>query len=332
METNDLTEAVPIISYWWDEDEVGAEPSEINLEISVPDGSTITATKVDMADVSTGTIADTWQYMLTGTVEGAYPYTINGKVDGRTLVSSGVVLFGPASASPGPCALWCDWGDVLDTCGSDTTGLDDEDQISQGVRTQILERVTWILYMLDGGRYPGICTTRRSLCRGCIRRLGRCCCAEGDRIDLRGRFPVFDVWDVTIDGETIDRSLYEVRDSRYLVRTDGEHWPSCTDWFATWAFGRNPPVGLKYAAAVFAREVGTSCLGEECALPERVTTVNREGITYVVMDAQGFLDAGRTGIYDVDLALIAARPPKEPTRSLPGGGSPLQRTTSHRSI
>ena len=329
METNDLTESVPIISYWWDKDDEGAEPSTISLTISVPDGSTITATKADMADVSTGTAADTWQYMLTGTVEGAYPYQISGQVDGRTLTSSGVVLFGPASASPGPCALWCDWGDVLNTC-PEIEELDDETLLPQGVRNAILERVTWTLYMLDGGRYPGICTTTRSLCRGCRRIRGFCCCAEGDSIDLRGRFPIFDVWDVTIDDVVIDRSLYRVRNSRYLVRTDDEHWPSCTTWSATWAFGRNPPVGLKFAAAVFAREIAKSCLGLDCALPERVTSVTREGMSYVILDSQKFIDEGRTGIYDVDIALIAARPPKDAKRSLPGGGSPLKRTTSSR--
>jgi len=330
VKTNDLSESVPIISYWWDENDEGAEPSSIDLEISVPDGSTIRATKADMADVSTGSIADTWQYMLDGTVEGAYPWTIEGVVDSRILKSSGVILFGPASASPGPCALWCDWQDVLDIC-PEGLGLDDEDTLPQGARDAILEYVTWILYMLDGARHPGICTTTRDLCRGCVRVGGRCCCADGDSVDLRGRFPVFDVWDVTIDGEVIDRALYKVRDSRYLVRLDGQRWPSCLDWSATWAFGRNPPIGLRRAAAVFAREMAKSCIGEECALPERVTTVNREGVTYVVLDAQKFLDEGRTGIYDVDQPLIAARPPKDGRRSTPGGGSPLRRTTSSRS-
>lgn len=332
METHDVGEAVPIISYWWDQNDEGAEPTSIDLTIEVPDGSTLTATKADMADVSDPNPQnDTWQYMLTGTIEGAYVWQIEGVVDGRTLKSSGVILFGPASASPGPCGLWCDWQDVLDTC-PDVEELADETLLPQGARNAILERVTWILYMLDGGRYPGICTTTRSLCRGCRRVGGRCCCAEGDRIDMRGRFPIFDVWDVTIDDEIIDRSLYTVRDSRYLVRTDDEYWPACNDWSATWAFGRNPPVGLRHAAAVFAREIGKACVGVDCALPERVTSVSREGVSYVLLDSQKFLDEGRTGIYDVDLALIAARPPQESGRSFPGGGSPLRRTTSHRPV
>jgi hypothetical protein len=62
--------------------------------------------------------------------------------------------------------------------------------------------------------------------------------------------------------------------------------------------------------------------------------VNRDGTSYVILDSQKFLDEGRTGIYDVDLALIAARPPAEgKPGSFPGGGSPLaaHRLSTHRS-
>lgn len=331
MNTLEVGMTAPIVTYWWDEADEGAEPSSIDLTITSPSGTVTTVDKSGMTDVSTGLANDTWEYALTGTEEGAYTWTLEGVVNGRTIKSDGVLLFGPASASPGPCALWCDWDDVLKTC-PDVPALDDEELLPLGVRDAILERVTWILYMLDGARYPGICIVTRDLCRGCRRIVGRCCCADGDSVDLRGRFPIFDVWDVTIDGEVIDRSLYAVRDSRYLVRTDDEHWPPCETWSATWAFGRNPPVGLVHAAAVFAREIAKSCVGADCALPERVTSVSREGTSYVVLDSQKFLQEGRTGIYDVDLALIAARPPAEKQKSFVGGGSPLKRTTSHRTV
>lgn len=331
MNINEVNSTVPLVTRWWDENGDGAEPDSIDFTITAPDGTTTVGDKGDMTDVSDGSPADSWSYPLTGTAEGAWHYAFTGVIDDRTIEQDGIVLFGPASASPGPCALWCDWDDVLDTC-PEIAELADETLIPQGARNAILERVTWILYMLDGGRYPGICIVTRDLCRGCIRVGGRCCCADGDRIDLRGRFPVFDVWDVTIDGEVIDRSLYTVENSRYLVRTDDERWPSCNDWSATWAFGRNPPVGLAHAAAVFAREIGKGCLGLDCALPERVTSISREGVSYVVMDSQKFLDEGRTGIYDVDLALIAARPPADVGRSTPGGGTPLKRTRSTRSV
>lgn len=341
MKTSEVGMTVPIISAWWDENRDGAEPTTIDLVITSPDGTVLTLDKTDMTDVSEGATSDTWEYALTGAEEGAYVWAMVGVVGGRTIKSDGVILFGPASASPGPCATWCSWDDVIDAC-PEVPALTDEARIPLGARDAILERVTWILYMLDGGRYPGICTTTRSVCRECSTcRRTSCCCPSRDSIDLKGRFPVFAAWGVTIDGTELDRSAYQLRDNRWLVRTDGERWPSCADltdsdgFSATWAYGRNPPVGLKHAAAVFAREIAKGCLDEVCALPERVTTVNREGTTYVVLDSQKFLDEGRVGIYDVDLALIAARPPAETKQgSFPGGGSPLaaRRVSTHRSV
>jgi hypothetical protein len=49
---------------------------------------------------------------------------------------------------------------------------------------------------------------------------------------------------------------------------------------------------------------------EECALPQRITSVSRQGVSYTILDQQDFLDELRTGIYEIDLYLKTANPDK----------------------
>jgi hypothetical protein len=48
----------------------------------------------------------------------------------------------------------------------------------------------------------------------------------------------------------------------------------------------------------------------ECILPERVVSLNREGLSYSFIDPMNFLDAGRTGIPSVDIYLATMNPSK----------------------
>lgn len=336
MEILDVGEKARIVTSWWDADGDAAEPTSIEITVTAPDGATTVYHKADLVSLDTAPATlDSWLLEFLITADGVWRVEPTAVVDGDTQIRKPIiVLTEDDSADPGPCDPWCTWEDVAATCPA-TEGIE---TLSGAVQAQILRRATWILYMLDGARYPGICSTTRNICKSCSTCRSSCCCEARDALDLKGRYPVFAVWDVTIDGEVIPSTSYKVRDRRWLVRTDDEHWPSCTDlndddaFRISWAFGRNPPAPLRDACALFAAEMAKSCLGLECALPSRVTSVNREGVTYVVLDSQKFLDEGRTGIYDVDLALIAARPPAKREGSFPGGGSPLKRRrlSTHR--
>jgi hypothetical protein len=46
----------------------------------------------------------------------------------------------------------------------------------------------------------------------------------------------------------------------------------------------------------------------ECRLPERVTSVNREGVSWTVIDPQQYLDKGRTGMPGIDQFISAVNP------------------------
>ena len=47
---------------------------------------------------------------------------------------------------------------------------------------------------------------------------------------------------------------------------------------------------------------------EDCELPQRVTQVSRQGMSWTLLDPQDFLEKGRTGIYQVDLFLTRGQP------------------------
>jgi hypothetical protein len=47
---------------------------------------------------------------------------------------------------------------------------------------------------------------------------------------------------------------------------------------------------------------------DDCALPQRITSVSRQGISYTILDNQEFIDELRTGLYAVDLFLKTTNP------------------------
>jgi hypothetical protein len=54
---------------------------------------------------------------------------------------------------------------------------------------------------------------------------------------------------------------------------------------------------------------------DDCALPQRVTSISRQGVSYTLLDSQDFIEEMRTGIYMVDLFLKSANPDKARTKA-----------------
>jgi len=67
------------------------------------------------------------------------------------------------------------------------------------------------------------------------------------------------------------------------------------------------PPGSSAVAAALAGEYLNASQGKPCALPERVTNVSRQGVSWTILDPQDFLEKGLTGIASVDHWLSAAR-------------------------
>jgi hypothetical protein len=69
------------------------------------------------------------------------------------------------------------------------------------------------------------------------------------------------------------------------------------------------PIAGKMAARKLAIEFARLWSGDEsCELPQRVTSVSRQGVSYTILDNQEFIDELRTGLYEIDLFLKVANP------------------------
>lgn len=181
------------------------------------------------------------------------------------------------------------------------------------------------LYNLSGRRFPGEQTdTIRPHCQhahwGAVEDRYYCRGADG-LVRLPG-FPVIvraaseDVTAspvVRLDGVVF--TDWRVYDRRYLARTDGSSWPcqaSARDddpaaFEVTYAWGRAPTAGGAAAASALAHEYAVAMspeIAETCALPPRVVSVVRQGVTVSVST---LADEGHTGLAAADDWLDALR-------------------------
>lgn len=130
------------------------------------------------------------------------------------------------------------------------------------------------------------------------------------RIRLRGR-PVQEVHLVRsgYDGSIIPNDSYYVAEHSSLVAYKGTPWtPGNIE--VTYTYGQQPPVAGRQAARVLAIELIKLWEGDDCALPDRVTSISRQGVSYTLLDNQDFLENFRTGIYAIDLFLRTDNPAK----------------------
>ncbi len=139
--------------------------------------------------------------------------------------------------------------------------------------------------------------------------------SSNTRIRLRGRKVVKIHTVRDIDGNIIDPSQYYLVEHSTLLASPGATWtPSNVE--VTYTYGTPPPTAGKNAARMLAIELVKLYEGDDtCALPQRVTSISRQGISYTVLDNQDFIDDLRTGLYAVDLFLKTSNPDKARARA-----------------
>lgn len=196
-----------------------------------------------------------------------------------------------------------------------------------------------ILWSLSGRKYSGVTTvTERYVCAprhhgfGASSRNHQAVLLQGDvynipsrefdvfsemvsdglspesRIRLRGR-PVTKIHAIrNRSGHIINPSQYYLVDHSTIQAAAGVPWTPCNTEI-TYSYGTYPPTMGKMAARTLALEFAKLWSGaDDCALPERVTSISRQGVTYTVLDSQDFIDDLRTGIYSVDMFLKSTNP------------------------
>lgn len=135
------------------------------------------------------------------------------------------------------------------------------------------------------------------------------------RIRLRGR-PVTKIHSVrTRDGRILDTSAYYLVDHSTLQAAAGVPWTPCNVEI-TYTYGSSIPPAGKMAARTLAMEFAKLWAGDEdCMLPQRITSISRQGISYTLLDSQDFIEDVRTGLYAVDLFLKSINPDKARAKS-----------------
>lgn len=239
----------------------------------------------------------------------------------------------------GPCSSWIDGDDVAACCTS-SVGSD------PGLFDTVAVEASMLMFELSGRQFSGLCERTVRPCRqscGCFAGLSgnwswetaawrnecgdTCGCGATSFIRLAG-YPVREVSEVKIDGVVLDPSEYRLIGRRKLLRTSDpgppvvrRRWPSCQDLTldddqpgthsVTYSYGAEPPQSGRDAAAALACQLYAACdSGATCQLPNKVTTIVRQGITMErIVPLASLLRSGATGIPSLD-AFIAAYNPK----------------------
>jgi len=128
------------------------------------------------------------------------------------------------------------------------------------------------------------------------------------RIKLRGR-PVTKIHSIrNKTGLILDPSSYYLVDHSTIHIVAGTPWTPCNTEI-TYSYGSLPPVAGRMAARLLALEFAKLWAGDDdCALPQRITSVSRQGVSYTILDQQDFIQELRTGLYAVDLFIKSVNP------------------------
>lgn len=194
------------------------------------------------------------------------------------------------------------------------------DDVDDMMRLEAARSASYLLWSLSGRKFSGI---RQVTERYTAKPLGRDAQQTLVSVDPQGLSAVI--------GEVEERSRLVLR-SRPVrqidqVRTLGGTVIADTDYYLTdhsaiqflvpmpdnlevdYTYGFPPPVAGKLAARKLAHEFLLSWTdSEDCALPQRVTSVSRQGLTFAILDNQDFIADLRTGVYAVDLFLKSVNP------------------------
>jgi hypothetical protein len=226
------------------------------------------------------------------------------------------------------CTPWVD-PDMMTLCNED--GLPgDTLTMAAGVASELL-------YWASGRQFPGVCTDTirpcapasrarlmpydagwwRSACHCVGPAVGlHCSCHSGHTAVRLPNTPVVAVSQVRVGGVAV--TGFRIVDDRWLLRTDGGSWPCCQDlglaatepdtFEVVYTFGGDVPAPGLLAAEVLTCELAKGWRTGKCRLPQRLTTITREGVTIAVLDEFKSLADHRFGIWEIDAFLELSNP------------------------
>lgn len=193
-----------------------------------------------------------------------------------------------------------------------------------------IEDASLILYYLTGRQFGGTCQKTVRPCIPCMDCACTCGSCKPNQVNI-GLWPVTDLISARMGGETVTgadlAALFHIDEYKYLVRNDGDSLPHGGSPYAlsggvhdtdlgndrfvfeiTVEYGMPVPRLLTRATRALASELVARCLDQECKLPQNVKSISRQGISMELVSADDLLVKGRTGIYEVDLAIQVFNP------------------------
>ena len=184
---------------------------------------------------------------------------------------------------------------------------------------------TWFPYIFNGAWRN--CSCPNGSTAGCFN------CSPTCQIWLTP--PVSGIIEVRFSGSgVVDPATYRVDDWQWLVRqgptVETDCWPVTNNynvpvtgplapaddsaWSVTYLWGLPMPSVLQRAAGELACEWAKNCLGQACRLPQRVTSISRQGVSVTLADVDQLLENGLTGLTTVDNIIRAFNPYRLPSR------------------
>lgn len=171
------------------------------------------------------------------------------------------------------------------------------------------------LYWSEGVWFPYIFN---GIWRNCYGGCGGCCTCQPDH-QVWLPVPAYSIpaTGVSVGGDIIPVDSWRIDNGQWLVRTDGEAWPTCQDYnedsgddvfTVTVNVGLPVPSLLLRAAGELACEYAKACTGADCRLPSRIQSLTRQGVSVQMVDVDMLLQRGLTGIQTVDQVISAFNP------------------------
>lgn len=207
-------------------------------------------------------------------------------------------------------------------------------QLDTDLQTRVETRAGWLFWALTGRQFGTEQLTVRPVAPGPVLPTNRrspwptwtyvLCSDWRTGAVLDG--PVITVDEVTVDGTVLDPSAYKLVADQLLLRIDGGIWPlgqSLLDaptvagtFTVKHTRGRELPKAGQMALGILCCELARAAGGDEkCRLPERVSSVSRQGIDVQFIEPQDLTDNGKTGVPEVDEFIAAVNPYRLPTTS-----------------
>lgn len=169
----------------------------------------------------------------------------------------------------------------------------------------IVAEATWVLDQLTNGYYHGVeCWREVFEVRGCVMALTRAPILSIDSVQQLH----------SCDTVSTDMSYCRITEHKISICPSDcgnsignaafdyrRNSCGCPKRIAvTYTIGDNLPPGALAAVLNLASEYANALCGKKCNLPERVTSIVRQGVSWVLLDPQDFIDKGLVGISRID--------------------------------